>query len=139
MGTRSNTLVIEAGHDKEFVLVNIYRQMDGYPSGMGRELADFISKTKMVNGIGIGQAEDRIANGAGCFAAQLIAQLKDGPGGIYIDSPAGECDNDYTYKIRIDTFNPRKAIGIEVFNWGKRIFKGNAARFIDFCAEKVAA
>ncbi len=32
MGTRSSTIVIETGHSVEFVLVNIYRQFDGYPS-----------------------------------------------------------------------------------------------------------
>ena len=139
MGTRSNTLVIETGHDKEFVLVNIYRQMDGYPSCMGAQLADFIGNTKMVNGTSTRQAGTHVANGAGCFAAQLIAQLNDSPGNIYIEDPAGECDNDYTYKIRIDTFNPKKKINIEVFNWDDLIFKGDAAKFVEFCKEKVAA
>ncbi len=137
MGTRSNVIIIETGHDKEIELVNIYRQMDGYPSCHGATLAEFISKTRMVNGISLARDKrvERIANGAGCFAAQLIDHLKDGPGNIYI-APPGECDNDYTYKIRINTFNPGQPVNIEVWNWDELLMKGGSQKFTEFCIAK---
>ena len=112
MGTRSNTVVIETGYGKEFRLVNIYRQYDGYPSGHGLELAKFIAGISLCNGLPNYGADSGLANGAGCFAAQLVAHLKNGPGGIYIDAPSGKLDNDYTYLIRIDTFNTPKGFDI---------------------------
>lgn len=51
MSTRSNTLVIETDGNEEQILVNMYRQMDGYPSGHGKELAEFLIKIRMVNGL----------------------------------------------------------------------------------------
>jgi len=140
MGTRSSTIVIETGHSVEFVLVNIYRQFDGYPSGHGKELAEFIAPTQMVNGISLDNKNTRIANGAGCFAAQLIAHLKTGPGGIYIERPVNECEHDYTYKIRINTYDPKKPIQIEVWEWDKKVMSGGVKKFCNFCSpEKVEA
>ncbi len=133
MGTRSSTIVIETGHKVEFVLVNIYRQFDGYPSGHGAELAQFISQIKLVNGLSP-DSKDRVANGAGCFAAQLIAHLKGGPGNIYIERPVNECEQEYTYKIRINTFKPSKKIAIEVWSRDRMEFTGSPAEFSKFCA-----
>jgi len=138
MGTRSSTIVIETGHKVEFVLVNIYRQFDGYPSGHGKELAEFITPIKMVNGIVPG-SEQRTANGAGCFAAQLIAHLKTGPGHIYIDRPVNECEHDYTYKIRINTYKPSTGIHLEVWDRKQKVFSGSPDEFSAFCTEKVEA
>ena len=42
MGTRSLTFV----YDEDTPLINMYRQYDGYPSGHGAELADFLNKSK---------------------------------------------------------------------------------------------
>lgn len=139
MGTRSNTLVVETGYPQEFVLANIYRQMDGYPSCHGQALADFISSITLVNGLGLGDSGGvRYANGAGCFAAQLIANLKTDAGSIYLDKPDGECDNDYTYILRLDTYKPSKGVSIEVLNWGKQVFKGKLKGFKTFIAKESA-
>ncbi len=132
MGTRSNTVVIETGYDKEFILLNMYRQMDGYLSGHGTELYEFMSNIVMCNGIGIEQDKAIGANGAGCLAAQLVAHFKDGVGGTYIERPLkGNAIgvNDYTYVIRCDTFNPNKGIEVQVFEWGKQIFQGDNTKF----------
>ncbi len=132
MGTRSNTLVIETGHKPEIVLANIYRQFDGYPSGHGLALAEFMLPIKVVNGISDMKA--KVANGAGCFAAQLVAHLKTGPGNIYLEDPNQvEFDHDFTYKIRIDTYQPSKGTRIEVFEGSARVFKGAPGAFLDFC------
>ena len=69
MGTRSLTFVYEG----EKPIVNMYRQFDGYPSGHGAELAEFLTSfDEVVNGLPVGDNR-RLANGMGCLAAQMIA------------------------------------------------------------------
>jgi hypothetical protein len=108
MGTRSLTKVFSTYNDEKKnkqvteQLVNMYRQYDGYPSGHGDELADFLNSGKVVNGIG-GNETQRVFNGAGCLAAQMIAHFKDGAGGIYIEPiSAKNCGQDYEYEIYVD-------------------------------------
>jgi hypothetical protein len=135
MGTRSNTVIIDTGYGKPVKLVNMYRQFDGYPSGHGKELSDFLSKITMVNGI-FEQGDKKMANGAGCLAAQMIAHFKTEPGGIYIDIPTGKCDNDYTYIVRADTYRPSKGISVEVREYGKKkLFEGSAEKFAEWLGE----
>lgn len=131
MGTRSQTAVFD-GADK---LVQIYRQFDGYPSGHGKDLAEFMKGLKLVNGMGMSDTQ-RIANGAGCFAAQLVAHLKKGPGHIYLEAPSQDLlQHDYTYVIGLDTFAPEKGIGIVVYAGDRQIFKGKVPAFAKFCAK----
>lgn len=132
MGTRSQTAVFD-GSDK---LVQIYRQYDGYPSGHGKELAEFMTGLQLVNGYG--SQEGRIANGAGCFAAQLVGYLKQGKvGNIYLEPPSLELlQHDYTYVIGLDTFAPEKGIEIFVFDGERQIFKGKVPAFAKFCAKE---
>lgn len=84
MGTRARVNVIDGNKP----LVSIYRQFDGYPSGLGQEVADFAKKLKLVNGIGADKTA--IANGMGCFAAQLIKHLKGDVGNVYIRDTSDE-------------------------------------------------
>ena len=49
MSTRSLTFVKD---DTNRVVMNMYRQCDGYPSGLGAELYEFLKDIKMVNGLG---------------------------------------------------------------------------------------
>jgi hypothetical protein len=143
MGTRSNTVVIETGNEgKEAIFVNIYRQMDGYLSCHGKMLADFMQEIVLCNGIGLGKKNTKYANGAGCFAAQLIAALKDDVGGIYIDTPTKAASigvNDYTYVIRIDTYTPSKGIDVQVLEYGKQIFRGDSVKYAAFVEEQATA
>tara|TARA_R100000687_G_scaffold61392_1_gene49567 strand:+ start:149 stop:589 length:441 start_codon:yes stop_codon:yes gene_type:complete len=99
MGTRSLTRVIprqeglsfSEGHNHvDKSVVNIYKQFDGYPEGLGLDLAEFLSEFTIVNGLGADRYEPRIANGVGCLAAQLVGYLKDGPGNIYLEELNGE-------------------------------------------------
>lgn len=129
MGTRSNTVVINDG----VKILNLYRQFDGYPSGHGAELAAFLAPLTMVNGYGSDSVNQ--ANGMGCLAAQLVANFKKGVGGFYIDNPNGDCDNDYTYTIRGNTQEPDKGFTITVDGYGKQVFSGSIASFINFCKE----
>jgi len=104
MGTRSLTRVM----DKEGkVIIELYRQYDGYPKGMGKEVLDFINGKKLVNGIG---ADRNVFNGMHDFAAQLVAHLKgDQVGNVYLYPPSARtigiknlCDKygvEYLYTI----------------------------------------
>jgi len=54
----------------------MYRQFDGYLSGHGKELAEFLGSGKIVNGINSSQGDGRVFNGADDLAAQLVAWFK---------------------------------------------------------------
>ncbi len=111
MGTRSLTRVIETfksektGKKVNKTLINMYRQYDGYPSGMGADLIEFLDGSKVVNGLGLDEVKSkRVFNGAGCLAAQLVAHFKDGAGGIYIEPiTAKDCGQEYEYEIIVNS------------------------------------
>ncbi len=99
MGTRSLTRVIPRqkglsygeGHNHvEKSVINMYRQYDGYPTGHGIDLAEFLDDFKVVNELGADSYKSRIANGASCLAAQLVQHFKDGPGNVYLEAVNGE-------------------------------------------------
>lgn len=99
MGTRSLTHIKD---ESGITLLTFYRQMDGYPTGHGQELADFINRFTLVNGMGLNETPKKIANGMGCLAAQILAYFKDqhGVGGIYVQRPdAEDCGEEYTYIV----------------------------------------
>ena len=112
MGTRSLTYIEESYeaaiadeennnevHETKQNILCMYRQYDGYLSGHGAELAEFLQGFNIVNGIRLGTPK-RTANGMGCLAAQLIAHFKDGIGNVYIYHPdAEDCGEEYTYTI----------------------------------------
>lgn len=105
MGTRGRINVYGdawgvQGDEHADVLLSIYQQLDGYPSGLGLTLAKFCAPYVIVNGFS-DKTPKWAANGMGCFAAQLIRHLKKGIGGIYI-VPAGNETHGYTYEIRPD-------------------------------------
>lgn len=79
MGTRARINVFDGNE----ILVSIYRQFDGYPSGLGADVAELASGMKVVNGFSSDE-QSKQANGIGCFAAQLIAKLKDRVGNVYL-------------------------------------------------------
>jgi hypothetical protein len=93
-------------HHNNDVLTCIYRQYDGYISGHGLEIASYLSKFKIVNGLGADNPELKIANGMGCLSAQLIGHLKHGQAGnVYIYQPKlnMDCGQEYEYHIYKDT------------------------------------
>ena len=110
MGTRSLTRVIETfkndkGKQVKRTLICMYRQFDGYPSGMGADLVEFLEGTKVVNGLGLDEVKStRVFNGAGCLAAQLVAHFKEGAGGIYIEPiTVKDCGQEYEYEIIVNS------------------------------------
>jgi len=115
MGTRSLTKVIrtwedETGKKHRQPLTCMYRQYDGYMSGHGAELAEWLSGYTVVNGIPLDKSEPMF-NGMDCLAAQMFVHFKssgckdDGTptsnvGGIYCMHPDTEdVYEDYLYEI----------------------------------------
>ena len=124
MGTRSNTVV----YDGDVQILNMYRQMDGYPEGHGAELLAFLEPIEIVNGFTNSQIKQ--ANGAGCLAAQMVAHFKTGVGGFYIQPPMvdGEFENYFTYAIVVEG----DVIKVVVYEWDDSIFSGTVPEFKKF-------
>ena len=115
MGTRSLTKVIQTweetnGKKQRKPITCMYRQYDGYMSGHGAELAEWLSGYTVVNGIPMDKSEPMF-NGMDCLAAQMYVHFKssgckdDGTpvsslGGIYCMHPdASDCSEEYLYEI----------------------------------------
>ena len=136
MGTRSLTFV----YDGEEAIVNMYRQYDGYPSGHGAELAQFLSKGRLI--YGLTGKETTQFNGMGCLAAQMVAEFKDGPGQFYLyPTSAKDCGQDYEYhiyerdnevRVRIQNrgFN---MFGLTMDETNEALFDGTATEFYNYC------
>ena len=126
MGTRCLTFV----YDGNVPVINIYRQFDGYPSGHGHELAQFLNSKKLVNGYKDKNSAE--ANGMGCLAAQLIVQLKHGVGGIYIHPVTStDCFQDYEYHVYKNKVVVKDPTAV--------IFEGTWKQFAQFCLDPVSA
>jgi hypothetical protein len=147
MGTRALTFVYEG----ERALVNMYRQYDGYPSGHGLELATFLTRGQLVNGL---SGKDEVSfNGMSCLAASMIANFKETPGGFYIYSvEETECGQDYEYhvyegqdsegereiRVRV-TDRGCNMFGLTMSDRNEALFDGSAVEFLNYCTEKVVA
>ena len=125
MGTRSLTYVYEG----ETPIVCMYRQFDGYPTGHGAELAEFINAGRLVNGISMKEKEI-VFNGMGCLAAQMIAHFKQTPGGFYIHAIDLDQDawQDYEYHVYADKVKITTAMQEEI------IFMGTWVEFANYCS-----
>jgi len=142
MGTRALTFV----YDGSTPIVNMYRQYDGYPSGHGLELAQFLTRGRLVQGLS--GKEQVVFNGMGCLAAAMIANFKETPGGFYIYSvEETECGQDYEYhvyqvedEIRVRVTNRGcNMFGLTMSDTNDNIFDGSAVEFLDYCTEKAVA
>lgn len=131
MGTRSTIAFIDnrtsGGKVISNELVRIYQQYDGYPKGVGLELAHWLKDKKIVNGFGYGEtAENGYCNGVGCMSAQFIHDFKVGIGGLYI-TDHDDCE-EYDYKVIVTNDS---TITLEVYEDGVHIFQGSVVEFID--------
>ena len=122
MGTRSLTYV----YDRNEPVLCMYGQFDGYPSGLGADLADFLHDGKIINGIPFG-AKGKLFNGMGCLAAQLVAKFKVGVGNFYLHPTklGQDCDQEYEYHIYHN----------KVIIKGRSVFEGTWEQFAEFCHE----
>lgn len=131
MGTRSLTYVLDNG----VRLICMYRQMDGYPAGHGYDLVNFMDGLVIVDGLGADN-NVRVANGAECFAAQLVADFKDGPGSIYLMPPGPhilEAGQEYEYHVDVKHTGE---IEVSVYDGnhatGQLLYKGLRNGFVEF-------
>lgn len=128
MGTRSLTYVYDDS-DEPNPIVCMYRQHDGYPSGHGKELAEFLLPITIVNGVG-SKWEREVANGMGCLSALMVAHFKDGPGGIYLHAPILDRDDwqDYEYHVF------KQTVTVTTNQQQDVLFAGSWSEFNKFCA-----
>jgi hypothetical protein len=132
MGTRSLTHI--RGDDNEGILVTLYRQMDGYPEGMGADLKAIVADVTLTNGFSGAQKLPKFANGMGCLAAYIVGKLKNcgnhdykknkrvpgwSIGSIYLQPPgASDCGEEYVYTLY--AINDRVGIKVESAGWSDR-------------------
>ena len=126
MGTRSLTFVYEENKP----IMNMYRQFDGYVSGHGQELADFLMSGNLVNGYS--STDQTQFNGMGCLAAQLICNFKKSVGGFYIyPIDSFNCWQEYEYHVYENT--------VIVKNPSEVIFDGTWEEFHSYCYDEQTA
>ena len=133
MGTRSLTYVYEG----ETPIMCMYRQFDGYLSGHGQELANFLNELTIGNGIPGKPELFTFANGMGDLAAQMIVFFKKTPGGFYIHPIElnQDCLQDYEYHVY-----ENKVVVVSHFfddeNPTEQIFNGSWNEFLLLTTEK---
>ena len=136
MGTRSLTYV----YDGKTPIMCMYRQFDGYLSGHGQELANFLNELTIGNGIPGKSELFTYANGMGDLAAQMIVWFKKTPGGFYIHPIElnQDCLQDYEYHVY-----ENKVVVVSHFfddeNPIEQIFNGSWNEFLLFTTEMETA
>jgi len=143
MGTRCLTFVYDGSNSDDGTnepIMCIYRQFDGYPSGHGHELAQFLNSKTLVNGY-TDKLSSTEANGMSCLAAQLVVQLKHGVGGIYIYAPMTGRDysQDYEYHVYNDKVIVQNCNTVYDSGHYQVIFEGTWQEFAQFCLDPISA
>ena len=141
MGTRCLTFVYDGSNSDDGsaeAIMCIYRQFDGYPSGHGHELAQFLNSKTLVNGYG--EQNSMEANGMSCLAAQLVVQLKHGVGGIYIYAPMVGRDHwqDYEYHVYETKVIVKSCATVYDSGHYQVIFEGTWQEFAQFCLDPIS-
>ena len=147
MATRSLTIMKADG--KEIAV--LYRQYDGYPTGMGKDIVDCLRDKVVVNGY---SSNDHV-NGGEDMAIQLISYLKlkdvqesnareslfpqgsgphvekgvNTPGQYYL-YPAGtrDCAEEYIYDV--DASHDTGKINLKVYHGDMLTFEGNLNDYV---------
>ena len=135
MSTRATVTVKEDGA----VLARFYHHSDGYPSWLGRELAEFTQSGVFVNGLSVGGKELQF-NGAGCYAAALIKHLKDGPGRVYMIARTQV--KEYNYIIDIDHPLPAAdavTVFVSIKSSKKLVWRGTPLQLLEWIKTPEAA
>ena len=141
MATSSVITFVSKQNDKLTPIVSVYQYFDGYLSGVGVELAKWLIKKSLINGMKMDQYNSKYANGVGCLAAQFIRDFKTSVGGLYV-CPTSYNHKwiDYHYMIIIDDpldirkplpLNDITKIYVTVFDNTKPIFEGSPEELID--------
>ena len=141
MGTRSLTYCYQSYKNGEGKKVNepiicLYRQYDGYIDGHGAELAEYLAKGNIVNGIGSGEAEG-VWNGMGCLAASLVAHFKKEPGNFYLHAPILNRDDWQEFEYHV--FDDKVIVYAIGSNNDNVLFEGDYQAFAKFCKGDVSS
>jgi hypothetical protein len=133
MGTRSLTYVYETHQDEHTPVMCLYRQYDGYMEGHGLELAQFLTRGQLVNGLG-GRDNGTVFNGMGCLAAQMVAHFKTEAGQFYLYAPVLNQDacQDFEYHV----FRDKVVVYSVGSNNDNVVFDGTWAEFYTTCKRK---
>ena len=114
------------GVDK--IHTQIYKHYDGYPQGLGVELANFLDGYDVVNGLSTGY-QGPVANGMGCLAAQLVSYIKNEAGNVYLQKPQEIDWEDYEYFIWV---KEHAELWISILDYnGNCIFVGEPDKLIN--------
>jgi hypothetical protein len=143
--TRANIFI----QDHNNVILKLYIHSDGYPTGVGTDIAEKYKDYRLVDGIRLG--EMNVCNGMGDFAVQLITYLKNEAieqskktseelakilpnslnynhevGGIYVEPINNDTDCvDYVYWL----YNKKDKIAIKCFETKNLIYDGELEGF----------
>ncbi len=121
MSTRSLTYIHQMTDQYikgEKLVCVFYRHSDGYPTGHGQDLADWLKDKKLTNGIKFGADMTNVFNRAGAMAVQLAYHIQKNTSVelIYGDNFDAGQDHDYhiyfrndEFYIQIDNLDPIKA------------------------------
>tara|TARA_Y100001937_G_scaffold3659_1_gene4906 strand:- start:9834 stop:10316 length:483 start_codon:yes stop_codon:yes gene_type:complete len=112
---------------------SIYIHFDGYPQGVGTELAEHLAGYRITAGISGGVRTEKTANGMECLAAQVVGNLKEFVGNVYLTLNNDSFDDacvDYLYFISPAPETPdeyggsRVNIRVEAKTLGEVLFDG---------------
>ena len=123
------------GSDKRNLLCTIYQHEDGYIEGVGYDLANWLLKKKLCNGISMDPTLGEYANGVGCLVAQFIKNFKTEIGGLYISYTGDrEC---YNYDVVIDemetgSLDDLTTITVTRYDNDEPIFVGKPSELLKF-------
>lgn len=121
MGTRTLVHI----KDGKKTIATIYRQYDGYPTGMGDDIKEALNlgNVTILNGYN-SQTIPSHFNGMGCLAAFLIGELKQKKiGNVYIFAPnSKDVGEDFTYTLSESNGKVKLKV-VENYN-NKTIFNG---------------
>ena len=141
MSTRATITFVDGNQE----LVKLYNHWDGYIEGLGYDIANWLLKKRIVNGISMNDTDD-IANGVGCLVAQFIRDFKEGAGGLYVE-PLNSSNEyiDYNYRIMITPIegtqdcNRMTQISVTCWDNEKPIFVGSPRQLLHYKEETEVA
>lgn len=139
MGTRSLTYVYNSFNDEKGwrqnePIICLYRQYDGYPTGHGAELAEYLDGMYVVNGLGA-KNDQKVANGMGCLAAQLVAHFKNEAGQFYLHTPVLGADHWQEYEYHV--FDDKVIVYSGTLTNDNIIFEGTWQEYSKWVFEQV--
>ena len=129
MGTRT---IVHLKDENKKTILTLYRQYDGYPTGMGNDIKKILNNgiVEIRNGFTTKDQIPRQFNGMGCLSAFLVGELKNKKiGNVYIQTPnTKDMGEDYTYTLSLSKLGTLKLKVVENYK-NKTIFDGLLSAF----------